>query len=474
MRESVRCAVVSLGCPKNLVDSEHILGWLAESGFELTTNLKEAEVVVVNTCGFLQAAVDESLAHLRKLARLKRKGRCRLLIAAGCLVSRFPELVQKEVHEVDACLGVRELDRIPLIVAERLNMKLRRREVVAEPPYAPRIISTPPWYAYLKIAEGCDRTCSFCTIPSIRGKQKSRPMDELEAEARELVEQGVKELILVAQDTTRYGADLYGKPMLPQLIRRLARLDGLKWLRLLYCYPTAVSEQLIEAMAESDRVARYVDIPLQHSHPEILRLMRRGGDAESYARSIERLRAAMPDIAIRTTFIVGFPGETDKHFEHLLEFVKVMKFDRLGVFTFSSEPGTPAYDLPNKVPPHVANERRHILLSIQREISLKRNRSLVGKVLEVVVERWDERTNTFEARSQYEAPEIDGVIKVKGRELEGSGQNKVFSPDKLLGKFVEVKVVKALPYDLLADFTVERRRGDELHSAIGANGRIRS
>lgn len=350
MKKLVRCAVVSLGCPKNLVDSENMLGWLAGSGFELTTNLEEAEVIVVNTCGFLQAAVKESLSHLRKLAQLKRKGNCRVLVAAGCLISRFPDLVQRKVPEVDACLGVLELDRIASVVSEKLGIKLRRQEVTAEPPYAMRIVSTPPWYAYLKIAEGCDRTCSFCVIPTIRGKQKSRPMDELEAEAKELVEQGVRELILIAQDTTRYGVDLYGKPMLPDLIRKLSRLDGLKWLRLLYCYPTAVSERLIEAMVESEKVARYIDIPLQHSHPEILCAMQRGGDAESYARLIERLRTAMPYIAVRTTFIVGFPGETDKHFEHLLDFVKAMKFDRVGVFVFSPEPGTPAYKLPNRAP----------------------------------------------------------------------------------------------------------------------------
>ena len=405
--------------------------------------------------------MKESLSHLRKLARLKRKGNCRVLVAVGCLISRFPDLVQKKVPEVDACLGVLELGEIASVVSEKLGIKLRRQEGTAEPPYAPRIVSTPPWYAYLKIAEGCDRTCSFCVIPAIRGRQKSRPMEELEAEAQELVEQGVRELILVAQDTTRYGVDLYGKPMLPDLIRKLSRLDGLKWLRLLYCYPTAVSEQLIEAMAESEKVAKYIDIPLQHSHPEILRAMQRGGDAESYAWLVERLRAAMPDIAIRTTFIVGFPGETDEHFEHLLEFIKAMKFDRVGVFVFSPESGTPAYELPNQVPTKIAEERRHLILVAQQEISLQRNQTFVGKVLEVVLERWERRTGIYEARSQYEAPEIDGVVKVR------------FCPsDGLLGKFVCVRVVKALPYDLVAEFTVERRHGNDLQVAVRASNRI--
>ncbi len=461
MQKPIRCAVVSLGCPKNLVDSENMLGWLAESGFELTTDLEEAEVIVVNTCGFLQAAVKESLSHLRKLARLKRNGKCRVLVAVGCLISRFPDLVQKQVPEVDACLGVLELDKIASVVSEKLRMKLRRQEVIAEPPYAPRIVSTPPWYAYLKIAEGCDRTCSFCIIPAIRGRQRSRPMEELEAEAQELVEQGVRELILIAQDTTRYGVDLYGKPMLPDLIRQFVRLDGLKWLRLLYCYPTAVSERLIEAMAGSEKVARYIDIPFQHSHPEILRAMQRGGDADSYAHLIERLRTAMPDIAIRTTFIVGFPGETDKHFEHLLNFVKAMKFDRVGVFVFSPEPGTPAYKLPNQVPVNIAEERRHLLLTAQREISLERNQSFVGKVLEVVLERWDSKKGTYNSRSQYEAPEIDGVVRVKSLPSDG-----------LLGKFVTVRVVKALHYDLVAELATERRHGNDFQPSIRASDRI--
>ncbi|GBC98686.1 Ribosomal protein S12 methylthiotransferase RimO [bacterium HR17] len=439
-RSLIRCAVVSLGCPKNLVDSERMLGWLAERGFALTPDVESAEVIIVNTCGFLQAAVNESLAHLRRLARLKRTGNCRMLIAAGCLVSRFPELVRRRVPEVDACLGVLELDRIAEVVAQKLGVRLRRQAVLAEPPYAPRIVSTPHWYAYLKIAEGCDRTCTFCAIPAIRGRQRSRPMDELEAEAHALVEQGVRELILIAQDTTRYGVDLYGKPMLPELVRRLAHLDGIKWLRLLYCYPTAVSDRLIAAMAESESVARYIDIPLQHSHPDILRAMQRGGDAEFYARLIERLRAAMPDIAIRTTFIVGFPGETERHFEHLSEFVRAMRFDRLGVFVFSPESGTPAAQMPHQVPREIAEERRSRLLTLQQEIARQRNERFVGRELEVVLERFDRRHHRYEARSQYEAPEIDGTVFVASRAPR----------DGQLGAFVRVTVVKADIYDLHA------------------------
>ncbi len=441
----IKCTVVSLGCPKNLVDSEEMLGWLAQSGFALTADLERADVIIVNTCGFLQAAVDENLRELKRLAKHKRRGKCKALIAAGCLVVRFPELVKKVVPEVDACLGFGEYHKIQELVAQLTGASTRVQELPGEPPYAPRIVSTPRWYAYLKIAEGCDRTCTFCVIPLIRGKQKSRPMEDLLAEAKTLVEQGVREIILIAQDTTRYGVDLYGKQMLPELVRQIARIDQLKWLRLLYCYPTAVSKRLIEAMAESEKVAHYIDIPLQHSHPDILRAMQRGGDAESFARLIEELREAIPDIAIRTTFIVGFPGETESHFEHLLEFVKAMHFDRLGVFVFSPEIETPAYHFPNQVPHEIAEERRNLLLTVQREISLQRNKTFVGKTLEVVLESWKPKEGVYEARSQYEAPDIDGVVKVKA-----------YSSDGLLGKFVHAKVTKALHYDLVAEFLWER------------------
>lgn len=451
MRKPIRCVVVSLGCPKNLVDSEQVLGWLTQSGFALTNELESAEVVIVNTCGFLQAAVDESLKELRRLARLKKQGNCQALIAAGCLVSRYPDLVRKAVPEVDDCVGVLELHRVAKVTAKALGIPLRRQEVLGEPPYAPRIVSTPGWYAYLKVAEGCDRTCTFCAIPAIRGRQKSRPMEELLTEARELVGQGVRELIVIAQDTTRYGIDLYGKPMLADLLRGLVAIDGVKWVRLLYCYPTAVSHRLIEAMAESEKVARYIDIPLQHSHPDILRAMQRGGDDGFYEQLIERLRMAMPDIAIRTTFIVGFPGETEGHFEHLLQFVKAMRFDRLGVFVFSPEPGTPAAQLPHQVPYEVAEERKHRLLMEQRKISRKRNQSFVGRELEVVLESFDRSKGVYKARSQYEAPDIDGMVLVRG-ERRRDGQ---------LGSFTTVRVVGAEVYDLQAKFVGERRQRDD-------------
>ncbi|MFN3421891.1 MAG: 30S ribosomal protein S12 methylthiotransferase RimO, partial [Armatimonadota bacterium] len=429
--------------------------------FSLTTDLSEADAIIVNTCGFLKAAIDENLSELRRLVKYKQRGKCKAIIATGCLISRLPNLVEQVLPEVDACLGVGEWHRVPEVVAQLLGLGTKAKEIPVTPACAPRIVSTPRWYAYLKISEGCDRTCSFCVIPAIRGKQKSRPIEELVAEAKTLVEQGVRELILIAQDTTRYGVDLYGKPMLPDLISQLVRIEGLKWLRLLYCYPTAVSDRLIETMASHETVARYIDIPLQHSHPDILRAMGRGGDGESFARLIEKLRAAMPDIAIRTTFIVGFPGETDQHFEHLLNFVKAMKFDWLGVFTFSAEPETPAYHLPNQVPTEVAEERYHLLMTVQKEISLQKRQTFVGRTLEVVLEHWNPKTGVYEARSQYEAPEIDGVVKVKGH-----------NDDGLIGRFVNVHVVRALPYDLVAKFLSERRRKDDRQFELRAVDRV--
>lgn len=461
MKETVKCAVVSLGCPKNLVDSEEMLGWLAQSGFSLTTDLSEADAIIVNTCGFLKAAIDENLSELRRLVKYKQHGKCKAVIATGCLISRLPNFVEQALPEIDACLGVGEWHRVPKVVAQLLGLKIKAKNVPTSPVCAPRIVSTPRWYAYLKISEGCDRTCSFCVIPAIRGKQRSRPIEELVAEAKMLIEQGVREIILIAQDTTRYGVDLYGKPMLPNLIGQLSRIDGLKWLRLLYCYPTAVSDSLIETMASHETVARYIDIPLQHSHPDILRAMGRGGDEESFARLIEKLRAAMPDIAIRTTFIVGFPGETEQHFEHLLNFVKAMKFDWLGAFTFSAEPETLAYHLPNQVPTKVVEERYHLLMTVQKEISLQKRKTFVGRTLEVVLEHRNPKTGVYEARSQYEAPEIDGIVKVKGH-----------TDDGLIGKFVNVCVVKAFPYNLVANFVLERRRKNDPQFELRAVDRV--
>ncbi len=437
-----KCMVVSLGCPKNTVDSECLVAELLRHGCELTTRAKDADVIIVNTCGFIKAAVDESVDVLQRLARYKKVGKARLLIAAGCLCSRNLEVIKRSVPQVDACLPVDKLFEIPKLIrslseAPIVDAKLRSDAEAYSKPFRERLLSTPNWYAYLKLAEGCDRSCSFCVIPMIRGSQHSRPLEEVDAEARWLASIGVKELILVAQETTRYGFDLYGELMLPKLLRRLAVIDGIHWVRILYGFPTTVTDELIEAMATIEKVVHYIDIPFQHVHPEILRAMRRMGDFESYLKLVERLRAAMPDIAIRSTFMVGFPGESEAHFEMLLEFLKEAKLDRVGAFIFSPEPETDAAKLDGQVPYEVKLERYERLMELQRQISLERNAQFIGGEIEVLIESRDKRKGMWVGRSYRDAPEIDGLVYVKG-----SGLNP--------GSFVRALVDGASEYDLFA------------------------
>lgn len=442
-----KCMVVSLGCPKNIVDSECLLAELLHHGYELTTSPKDADVIIVNTCGFIKAAVDESLCVLQGLARYRENGKVRSLIAAGCLCSRDPEIIMHSVPQVDACVPVDRLFEIPMVISSLLGAPIKgisshdgsSRDGLGAcgKPFGERLLSTPSWYSYLKLAEGCDRSCSFCVIPMIRGSQRSRKLEEVEAEAMWLASVGVKEIILVAQETTRYGFDLYGELMLPKLLRRLAAIDGIHWVRIIYGFPTTVTEELIEAMAAVENVVHYIDIPFQHAHPEILRAMRRPGDFESYLKLIERLRSAMPDIAIRSTFIVGFPGESETHFEKLLEFVKEVKLDRVGAFTFSPEPETDAAKLDGQVPDEIKLERYERLMELQRQISLERNEQLIGREIEVLIESYDKRRKMWVGRSYRDAPEIDGLVYVSGDGLRP-------------GEFVRVFVVGAKEYDLFA------------------------
>ncbi len=433
--EPVRCCVVSLGCPKNLVDSEQILAGLIRSGLDLTNRPDRADVIVVNTCGFLSDAVIESLREIRRLARWKHGGRCKALIAVGCLVSRFPDLVLTKVPDVDACLPSGRFHEVPALVARLLGRRPIR--LPKEPPYPERVLSTPPWYAYLKIAEGCDRTCSFCTIPMIRGRQKSRPVDDLYDEAVQLVRSGVRELILIAQDTTLYGVDLYGRQALPDLIKALDSIDGLNWFRILYAYPNGVTDEIIDALASSRTFARYLDLPFQHSHKEILQAMRRGGDGDQFLRRLHKLRESIPGIAIRTTFIVGFPGEKDHHFEHLMDFVCASQVDHMGVFLFSPEKGTAAAEMPDQVLRDVAVERRQRLMALQKEISERKNQQRIGTVIEAVVEE-PQKDGRWVGRACFQAPEIDGHLILFSR----NGQTA--QP----GQFVKAQVVKAKAYDL--------------------------
>lgn len=429
--------VVSLGCAKNLVDSEVMLGILQESGMAFTHDPADADILVVNTCGFIESAKQESIDTILDLARYKEEGRCKALIVAGCLAQRYREELAKEMPEIDAMIGTGDFPRLPEILREALTGK--HLVAVGRPEYlyneqTPRIISTPKHVAYLKIAEGCDNYCSYCIIPALRGRYRSRTLESVINEARKLAAAGTKELILVAQDTTRYGVDLYGRPDLPRLLKELHGLEGLSWIRLLYCYPDTFSDELIETMAALPKVVKYVDLPLQHASDRLLRDMnRRSTQAEARAL-IGRLRQAMPDVTIRTTFIVGFPGETEEDFAELLTFMRDIRFDRAGVFTYSQEEGTVAAKRPDQIPEALKKKRYHRAMALQQTISQEKNQAWVGRTLRVLTEGHTDQGYTS-GRSFRDAPGIDGLV---------------YFPGKVpVGEFVTVRIEKGMEYDLV-------------------------
>jgi ribosomal protein S12 methylthiotransferase len=433
----MKIGLISLGCPKNLVDSEVMLGLLARAGHEITNDPAQAEAIIVSTCSFISLAREEAAQAIEEMACYRRAGPCRRLIVAGCwprhegvahLRGRFPD--------VDAFVGPDGVARIVETVAGA-----QARGPSAAPRYlydhtAPRLRATPPWTAYLKIADGCNHRCSFCVIPGVRGHYRSRELDSVAAEAEALAAAGVREIVLVAQDTTAYGLDRYRQRRLPALLARLAEIAALKWIRVLYAYPALVSDELLEALASHERICKYLDVPFQHAHPEMLRAMRRPGDADAYLRLIERMRARVPEIAIRTSLLVGFPGESEAHFEALLRFVERAQFDRAGVFRYSPEKGTAAAALPGRVPEEVVEERYDRLMTLQQEISLERNKRWVERTIEVLVEATDESGAHGVGRSFRDAPDIDGTVKVDSK-----------APLRR-GAFVPVRIAKALPYDL--------------------------
>lgn len=452
-------SLVSLGCSKNLVDSEVMLGLLQGAGYRVTTDAGEADAVIVNTCGFLGAAVEESLGALSEMALLK-KGRCKAVVATGCLPQRDSQLIKMRVPEVDAILGTTDFPRIvatldeliePRVLAEnggvfrpnnsgliQLSVTPREQHTYVYDHNTPRLRATPPWTAYIKIAEGCDHTCSFCIIPQLRGPFRSRPIESIAAEARVLARSGAKEIVLVAQDSTRYGLDLYKKWSLGPLLQELSKIEELHWIRVLYAYPSQVDDSFIEALCTAPRVARYLDIPLQHADKTVLARMRRGGHSESYARLLDRFRALCPEIAIRTSFIVGFPGETDEQFGTLRTFVKEQNFDRIGVFKFSDEDSALSFGLDAKVPQEKIEERYHELQLFQQKVSLKKNRGFIGKTLDVLLE--SEENGAMIGRSYRDAPDIDGNVLVKLSPRE----RKTVAP----GSLVHVKISGAGEYDL--------------------------
>ena len=429
-----KIALVSHGCAKNLVDSELILGFLAQNGYEITLNEDETDTVIVNTCSFICDAERESI---RSILELVDKGKN--VIVTGCLSQKHPQDLKKEIPEIKAVIGTTDFTKIIDVLKKIDNEYVS--EVSEKPEYIyPENIErqqiTMGASSYIKIADGCNYRCGYCVIPYLRGNYHSRKIENIVDEAKKLVKKGVTEIILVAQDTTGYGIDIYKKPMLPELLNELNKIEGLGWIRVMYAYPTQMSDELLDTIARLDKVVKYVDIPLQHSHPEMLKMMNR--PSFDYRPMIENIRKRIPDVSIRTAFIVGYPGETEEHFEHLCNFVRDMKFDRMGVFTYSREKGTPSYKMQNRVPAKIAKQRYKKLMEIQQEISIERNKKFVGKTIPCIIECSSDEGEVI-ARTQYDAPEIDGVVNIR--------------TDKMLipGDIEMVKITGSTEYDLIGE-----------------------
>ncbi len=434
--------MISLGCDKNLVDAENMLGLLRRDGHTFTDEEEEAEAIIVNTCCFIGDAKEESINTILEAAGCKETGRCQVLLVTGCLAQRYQEEIFKEIPEVDGIVGTAAYDQIRQALAEAAAGK--KAFFVPPPKGQPkvrteRILTTGGYYGFLKIAEGCDKHCTYCIIPSLRGSYRSVPMEQLEEEARMLAERGVRELILVAQETTLYGVDLYGKKSLPKLLHRLARIPGIYWIRIQYCYPEEITDELIEAIKTEEKVCRYLDIPIQHASDRILKRMGRRTDQASVRQIVEKLRKEIPDIALRTTLITGFPGERKEDHEELMDFVNEMEFERLGVFCYSPEEGTPAADFPDQVEEELKEARRDEVMELQQEIAFEKSEAMVGKVLDVMIEGKVAGESAYVARTYMDAPGVDGYLFLNSE--------KSF----LSGDFVRVKVTGALEYDLMGE-----------------------
>lgn len=438
-------AFTSLGCDKNRVDSEVMLGILAKNGFRAVAEEAEADIIVVNTCCFIKDALEESIETILEMAKYKTEGKCKGLIVAGCLGQRYEKEFFDELPEVDAIIGTAAYESVAEVAAEILTgkEKMKYLEDIHRPMKDEngklRVLSTAPYYAYLKISEGCDNHCTYCVIPKMRGRHRSRTLESLVEEAEILAKQGVRELVLVAQDTSIYGRDLYGQPMLHVLLERLNAIEGLQWIRLLYCYPETLTEEAIQAMASCEKVCHYIDMPIQHGNDGVLRRMGRKSSQELIRQKVARLREAMPDIAIRTTLIVGFPGETEEEFADLTDFVREMQFDRLGVFSYSREEGTPAAIMEQQIDEELKEERRALIMDLQKSISAALCEKEVGTIKEVLIEGKLPEEDIYCGRTRYDAPDIDGLVFV-------SAEEEVYS-----GDFVTVKIREAGDYDLMGD-----------------------
>ncbi|WP_448598082.1 30S ribosomal protein S12 methylthiotransferase RimO [Thermoleptolyngbya sp.] len=446
-------AVSHLGCEKNRIDTEHMLGLLVQSGYQVDSNEELADYVIVNTCSFIQAAREESVRTLVELAEANKK-----IVITGCMAQHFQKELLDEIPEAVAVVGTGDYHKI-VDVIQRAEAGERVQEISAEPVYiadetTPRYRTTTEGVAYLRIAEGCDYRCAFCIIPHLRGNQRSRSIESIVAEARQLAAEGVQEIILISQITTNYGVDLYGEPRLAELLRALGEVE-VPWIRMHYAYPTGLTPKVIAAIQETPNVLPYLDLPLQHSHPEVLRAMKRPWQGQVNDGIIERIKTAIPDAVLRTTFIVGFPGETEEHFQHLLAFVQRHEFDHVGVFTFSPEEGTPAFNLPGQLPQDVMDERRDRLMQVQQPISLRRNQAQVGRVVDVLIEQENPETDELIGRSARFSPEVDGLVYVQG--------------NARLGSMAAVEITGADVYDLYGQIADARTQLRGALSRVSAN-----
>ncbi len=433
---------VSLGCDKNLVDSEVMLGLLREKQYEITDDEQKADVIVVNTCCFINDAKEESITTILEMAELKKNGNLKALIVTGCLAQRYKDEIRKEIPEVDAVLGTNSYEDICDAVEEALQGKVT--EEYKDLNYLPlvdtkRINTTGGYFSYLKIAEGCDKHCTYCIIPEIRGDYRSVPMEKLLKEATQLAENGVEELILVAQETTMYGKDIYGKKSLPILLRKLCEISGIKWIRILYCYPEEITDELIQVIKEEPKICKYLDMPIQHGADGILKRMGRRTNKAELISIVEKLRKEIPEICLRTTLISGFPGETQEQHEELLEFVKKLRFDRLGVFTYSPEEGTPAANFPDQIPEEVKEQRRNEIMEMQQKIAFETAEERLYQKVEVLIEGKLPDENVFIGRTYRDAPNVDGYIFVN------------YSHELMSGEMVTVQVTDAKEYDLIGE-----------------------
>ena len=439
---------ISLGCDKNLVDTEVMLGILAQRGHQMVDDENEADIIIINTCCFIHDAKEESIQNILEMAQLKERGRLKALIVTGCLAQRYKDEILKEIPEVDAVLGTTSYEEIGNVIDSVLSDNMvergQSRITMKDVDYLPevktkRLVTTGGHFAYLKIAEGCDKHCTYCIIPKVRGNYRSVPMENLLKEARELAEGGVKELILVAQETTVYGQDIYGEKMLPKLLRELCKISGIQWIRILYCYPEEITEELIQTMKEEPKICHYLDLPIQHASDAILKKMGRRTSKAQLIETIEKLRAAMPDIALRTTLITGFPGETQEDHEELMDFIDRMDFERLGVFTYSPEEDTPAAKMDGQIDEEVKEDRQAELMELQQDIVFEQAEDMIGRELLVMIEGKVADENAYVGRTYRDAPNVDGLIFVNTDE------------ELMSGDFAKVKVTGAMEYDLIGE-----------------------